>query len=84
MSRARPDDPNCDQIVELVTDYLEDALPAKERTLFELHLAYCAGCVTFLRQVRSQIEGARGLASPIPIPGELRGPLLRLFHAVRR
>jgi hypothetical protein len=84
MSRALPRDPNCNQIVELITDYLEDALPDDKRTTFELHLAYCAGCVTFLKQVRMQIESAPGLAGPMAIPDEIREPLLRLFREVRR
>ena len=37
MSAGR--DISCQEIVELVTDYLEDALPRDERKAFEQHLA---------------------------------------------
>jgi anti-sigma factor RsiW len=34
----------CQQVVELITAYLEDALVPAERERFEEHLARCAGC----------------------------------------
>jgi len=49
-----PDLP-CNLFVELVTDYLDDALPADQRALVEEHLAICAGCATVLDQWRTVI-----------------------------
>jgi predicted anti-sigma-YlaC factor YlaD len=46
----------CAQLVELVTDYLEGALTARKRALFEEHLAECEGCVAYLDQMRTTIE----------------------------
>jgi hypothetical protein len=47
---------SCARLVELVTDYLEDALSEKERTLFEEHLDGCDGCLVYLDQMRTTIE----------------------------
>ncbi len=34
----------CQDLIELVTDYLEDALSASERARFEAHIADCPYC----------------------------------------
>ena len=47
---------SCRELVELVTDYLEDALPAEERARFEEHIGGCSGCKTYLAQIRHTIE----------------------------
>ena len=47
-----PDDLRCKQIVELVNDWLEGALPFDEHTDFAMHLACCEGCTEYLRQLR--------------------------------
>jgi anti-sigma factor RsiW len=46
----------CQELVELVTDYLEDRLPVERRLLFEEHLAFCTWCVTYLDQMRQTIQ----------------------------
>jgi anti-sigma factor RsiW len=49
-ARRRP--LSCQEMVELVTDYLEDALDARERARFEKHLQGCDGCATYLEELR--------------------------------
>jgi anti-sigma factor RsiW len=46
----------CQDVVELVTAYLEDALSAEDRARFEEHLLLCDGCVRYLRQIERTIE----------------------------
>ena len=46
----------CKELVELVTAYLEDALDAQTRTLFEAHLAKCDGCRNYLEQFRVTVR----------------------------
>lgn len=41
-------DLTCQELVELVTEYLEGALPPGKRVRFEQHLAVCLGCTTYL------------------------------------
>jgi anti-sigma factor RsiW len=45
----------CQELVELVTDFLEGELPDDERMRFEDHLAGCTGCRHYLDQIRVTI-----------------------------
>jgi anti-sigma factor RsiW len=47
---------SCRELVELVTDYLEGALPEAERARFEAHIARCDGCGVYLEQIRQTID----------------------------
>jgi anti-sigma factor RsiW len=69
----------CKELVELVTDYLEGALPADLRTLFEKHLAMCDWCVTYLDQMR-QTQRALGTLTEESISVEARDALLHAFR----
>jgi hypothetical protein len=44
---------SCQEFVELVTEFLEDALPAGQKARFEQHMHFCEGCVTYLGQIRA-------------------------------
>jgi anti-sigma factor RsiW len=46
----------CQQLVELVTDYFENALGPEERARFEAHVAGCPGCDAYVRQMRTTLE----------------------------
>ena len=46
----------CRELVEALTDYLEDAMPADDRARLEAHLADCDGCTNALRQFRDTIR----------------------------
>ena len=52
----------CEEVVELVTDYLESTLSRADRRRFEVHLSGCPHCTEFLRQMQMTIA----------ITGELR------------
>jgi hypothetical protein len=47
---------SCQELVELVTDYLEGALGPGVVRRFEEHLAVCAGCERYLEQLRATIR----------------------------
>jgi anti-sigma factor RsiW len=68
----------CKELVEIVTDYLEDRLPLADRRRFEQHLAGCEGCRNYLDQMRKTISLAGGLEDAIPAPTRER--LLRAFR----
>jgi anti-sigma factor RsiW len=53
---APAEDLTCAELVELVTEYFDDALTPEERARFEEHLTVCDGCVNYLDQVRTTIE----------------------------
>jgi anti-sigma factor RsiW len=44
------------EMVELITDYLEGALPRSQRRRFEAHLAACENCTEYLQQMRATIR----------------------------
>jgi anti-sigma factor RsiW len=46
----------CHELVELVTDYFENALSSRERARFEQHVAGCRGCVAHVRQMRTTVD----------------------------
>ena len=46
----------CQQVVELVTEYLEGALSRSQRRRFEAHLAGCEHCAEYLAQMRATIR----------------------------
>jgi hypothetical protein len=47
---------SCQELVELVTDYLEGALGAGDLRRFENHIARCDGCTRYLEQLRMTIR----------------------------
>jgi anti-sigma factor RsiW len=73
----------CNEIVELVTAYLDDALPAAERERFEEHLVFCDGCDRYLEQMRVTISATRNVGVG-ELPAELEERLLEAFRAWRR
>ena len=70
---------SCQELVELVTDYLEGTLPARERKRFEEHLADCVNCDVYLQQMRATIELA-GTISPDSLSPEAAEALLSAFR----
>lgn len=72
-------DLTCQDLVELVTDYLDDALPASERARFEAHIVDCLYCPAYLDQMRRTIlvVGTRRESTIAP---EAEAELLRRFR----
>ena len=73
----------CAELVELVTDYLEGALPADELERFEEHLVYCSPCVTHMEQMRETID-ATGRLREDDLEPALADELLAAFRGWRR
>ena len=46
----------CQEMVELITDYLEGALTRSQRKRFEAHLAGCEHCTEYMLQMRVTIQ----------------------------
>ena len=75
----------CQELVELVTDYLEGALAREDVARFEEHLAACPGCETYIEQMRGAIAVTH--ATGTAVAPEAVSPLLGAFrdwHDVRR
>jgi anti-sigma factor RsiW len=74
---------DCDQLVELVTAFLDDALdPDTERQVVE-HLAICDGCQLYLEQVKATVRGL-GQLPPGSLDEQVRMTLLAAFRDTPR
>ena len=70
---------SCQELVELVSDYVERALPAEEAALFEQHLNFCDGCVWYVDQVRRTIDTVGELREE-DVPEEAKTKLMTAFR----
>ena len=78
-----PDDLACREVVEMVTDYFERALPADQADRLERHLDACPGCSEYLEQMRT-LAGSLGGVAVEELPVEMRDKLLAAFREARR
>jgi predicted anti-sigma-YlaC factor YlaD len=69
----------CQEVVELVTDYLEQALLPETQAQFEEHVEDCPGCAIYLEQVRKTIMMLQDLAKEPIFPGT-KQELLEVFR----
>ena len=71
------DEITCKQLVELVTDYFEGALPPRTLGQVEEHLVMCEWCVAYVEQMRATIDSLRNLrqSSSREPPDSLLGAL---------
>lgn len=77
---TRPAEMNCKSLVELVTEYLEGALPDPDRERLEAHLAACDGCTAYLEQIRTTIR-LTGALTEEQIPADARESLLHVYRS---
>jgi anti-sigma factor RsiW len=76
---GRTRDMDCNELVELVTDYLEGRLEPGEIERFDAHLEECDGCATYLEQMRATIS-ALGHLPPEALTPEVEERLLVTFR----
>jgi hypothetical protein len=74
---------SCQEVVELVSNYLEQALPPDEAALVEQHLNFCDGCVWYVDQIRTTIAST-GRIEEEDIPPETRDTLMAAFRDWKR
>ena len=79
MRLRRRDQLTCKELVELVTDYLEGALPARERRRFDEHISKCPHCTTYLDQMQITIRTVGRLRED-SIEPKMRDELLAVFR----
>jgi anti-sigma factor RsiW len=73
----------CEEMVELITDYLEGALSRSQRRRFEAHIANCEHCAEYLEQMRATIRltGRLPAEALTPQMSEELGALWRSWRA---
>ena len=71
---------SCQELVELVTAYLERALPSEDHARFEEHVAGCDGCERYVEQMQTTIRLTGELTSEA-VPPEAEHALLSAFRS---
>lgn len=69
----------CRDAVELITSYLDDGLPARERRSLEHHLSRCEHCAEYLNQMKATIV-AVGRVDPDQLSPATRQALMDLYR----
>lgn len=69
---------SCQELVELVSAYLEGALPDAQRGELERHLETCDGCRDYIDQMRATIALTAQAGTPGPTP-DAEDALLAVF-----
>lgn len=70
---------SCQELVELVTDYLEGALAPEDQDRFDSHIAACDGCRRYLEQIRVTVT-LSGRLSPEQLDPAAQAALLQAFR----
>ena len=74
---------SCQEVVELVTDYLDGAMSPADVARFDHHLSLCDGCVFYVDQIRMTIA-AVGRIGEEDVPPEVRDDLVAAFRDFKR
>jgi anti-sigma factor RsiW len=70
---------SCQEVVEVVTDYLEGRLSPEDAAIFEAHLAICDGCQWYLDQIRITVATV-GRIEDADVPPALRSTVMGAFR----
>lgn len=73
----------CQQLTELITEYLEGRMSLWRRAQFQMHLGMCRHCRAYLKQMKVTTQTLGRLPSA-PIPPDIKAELLRRFRDMRR
>jgi anti-sigma factor RsiW len=73
----------CQELVELVTDYLDGALSKRDRSRFELHISGCTNCRQYVDQFRETVRLA-GTLRESDVPPAVADELLSHFADWKR
>jgi anti-sigma factor RsiW len=69
----------CQDLVELVSAYLDGVLSRADRERFEAHLAGCDDCTVYVEQFEQTVRTLRALPADSPEPAEVDA-LLTVFR----
>jgi anti-sigma factor RsiW len=74
---------SCQEVVELVTDYLEGVLDSDTAEEVEAHLGLCDGCNIYVEQMRATIRALGGV-SVSTLSQDAQADLVRAFRDLHR
>jgi predicted anti-sigma-YlaC factor YlaD len=69
----------CQELTELVTDYLEGRMPLRRRLAFRLHIGMCSRCRTYLKQMNTTIR-VLGRFPVDPLPPDVAKAMQHQFR----
>ncbi len=69
---------DCNELVELVTAYIDGSLDLDTRARFDMHLVDCDGCENYLQQFRATITTLGNVRDELD--PAFRGKLLEAFR----
>ena len=72
----------CNELVEIITDYLEGTLPQHDRARFDEHLLTCPGCREYLAEMRTMLL-LSGRLTVESISPDARDELLRAYRRMK-
>ena len=73
----------CQELTEVLTDYLEGVMAPEDVARLEAHLELCEGCVTYVEQMRETIRAVRAL-HPEHVEATVPDDVLAAFRAWKR
>lgn len=73
---------DCNELVELVTAYLDGALDPDTRARFDIHLSECDGCDSYLQQLQTTVD-TLGKVRGDELDPTFRDRLLTAFRDMR-
>lgn len=72
----------CQQLIDFIASYRENALTPDQRTEFERHLEVCPSCVAYLKTYEQTVLLAKASADE-PVPDEIPEPLVKAILEAR-
>jgi anti-sigma factor RsiW len=73
----------CQQLTELITEYLEGQLSFWRWLEFQMHLGMCRHCRAYLRQMKATIRTLGHLPTE-SMPPDVKAELLRRFEGLAK
>lgn len=83
MSSQHASDDRCQEVFEMLSDYLDGELTAAECEEIETHISACPPCVDFLDSLKGSVSLARSYTAseaPSPLPPKIRAALLAAYQ----
>ncbi len=80
---SRQDNPDCKEVFELLSEYLDAELSPELCDLLRSHIENCHPCVEFLRSLEKTIELCKQYQPdvvPPPLAEQVRGDLRRAYN----
>ena len=70
----------CQELTELVTDYVEKNMSLVDRMRFQMHVGMCKSCRAYLKQMRATVDVLGSMPLDTNIPTDVKSELLSRFQ----